>query len=577
MTYTLRPRHRIVTPLAHTQSLNISITNPTRYNGVKYAVGNNTVGVVSGVLFAAPMIIPAGASFDEIGVKANAEASVAARLGLYHNDEVHGGPGQLLAELGRFTTHASGFNSMAIDVVTVHETALYWLVLLAEGSVTYNSFMGGGLFTGSAGAGGVNNFMGWGYRATGQGTSLPDPVLHTDLTSWVEGPHMVVRCNNVPSMTMPVKRARRPLRHQPKEGEDQVQHIRIAAQSAPTVEVACPQDRMFLFPLTLHEPLELVSLNISIDVGNEGTGDAYVCIYESRPDNKPGRLLFADAITVDTTSTVAVLTNMTLGPGFYWVGVHQKGATGPTLSGYRALGDNLFSLNGGNYPSAAFYVDDSNATPSDPFDLSLARTDAAIAPLVTVTHKATGLTLLNNPRRFVPAWPHVYVPDFWVGPCASDWALGQDKVLFTQNSWAQLWVVDRPTTYDQVSVEFPLGGTATVNVRWGLYEDKGYRPGKLMRYLTASTGITTLSRVDTAIVGDLTLMPGIYWLAISCDDIGDNVFQGMLPAQSMDVRGGTQTPYIHFKDSFPLPTTWLATSDAAPAGPGLWMRVKNHA
>jgi hypothetical protein len=649
LTYTLRPKHRVVTPLAHTQSLNTNITNPARFNGARYTVATNAIRELSGVLHAAPMIIPAGVSFDEVGIDVTVaeDADAACRIGLYHNDEVHSGPGNLLAELARFTNPPDGFNSTAIDVA-VHETALYWVVVLWEGLITVSFLAGGSLFTGPGGAaipqGGVN-YAGWGYRATGQGTTLPDPILHTDLVGTNLGPNVVLRCNTVPSMTMPVKRARRPLRHQPKEGEDQMQHMQLDAQTAPASMVVVPQDRMFLYPLTLHEPLELVSLNIApnvitiasssvdnptvittdqshdmstgdsiiiaghtgstpdingthtitvtgattftipvnVTVGGTGgtvmaTGDAYVFIYESRADNKPGRLMFADAIDVSTGSPAAATTNMILGPGFYWVGVHHTAASTPTLGGYLALGDNLFSLNGGNYPSAGFYVDDTNSTPSDPFDLSLAQTDAAITPLVTVTHKATGLTLLNAPRRFVPAWPHVYAPDFWVGPSAAPWTPTANKTLFVVNSWALLWIVDRPTTYDQASIEFDFGTSTTTDIRFGIYEDKGYRPGRLMRYLTPSTTITTTDRVDIAITGDLTLMPGIYWLGVSNEDaIGDAFASATGYSQSMGVRGGAEeTPRIFFKDSSPLPTTWLATSDAERDGPGIWMRVKNH-
>ena len=583
MTYTLRhQKGRVVTPLAHVRGATPAITSVYRFNGVKYTVAADLVTLQSGQLYTAPMIIPAGTSFDGIGVKCFADAiGVPARVGLYHNDETHGGPGRLLAELGRFTTHLVGFNSLAITPVTVWETALYWLVLLAEGAVIYNAFRGCGLFTGSSGGAAGANFAAWGYWATGVGVTLPDPISPASLTSVALGPHVVVHCNTAPSMTMPIKRARRPLRHQPMEGEDQMQHIRITAASPPASAVDVPQDRMFLYPMVLHEPADVLSLNLAPTV--VGTNPAYVVIYESRPDNMPGQLLFSASIDVTVTNPAAAPTTLILGPGLYWVGVHHKGTNTPTLTGYSALGDALFALSGSNYPSAAFYVDDPAATPSDPFDLSLARTDSAIAPLVVMPHKATGRTRPNalSLRRFVPAWPHVYAPDFWVGPSAADWTLSGDKMVFSLDSWAMLWVVDRPTSYDQISIEFVLGGSATIDVRFGIYEDKSYRPGRLMRYLTGVVPCATVSRQDFAIdLPDLDLMPGIYWIAITNEDVdaGDSFFLGTLPTQSMDVRGGTQnTPYWGFITSAPLPDPWPLWTDPARDIPALRKRVKHHA
>lgn len=581
MSYTTRHQAgRVVTPLAHVRAGLPSVVNPGRFNGVRYTVAALTWPAFSGQLAAAPMIIPAGTSFDEIGVNCFADAiGVAARMGLYHNDETHGGPGRLLAELGRFPTHLAGFNSLAIDPVTVWETALYWLVLLAEGSVTYNAFRGGGLFTGGPGLA-AGNQVGWGYWAAGIGVNLPDPISPSTMLHSATGPHMVLRCHEVPSMTMPIKRARRSLRHQPMEGEDQMMHIRISTQASPLVQVAVPQDRMFLYPMVLHEPTDVLSLTVAPTI--VGTNPHYVVIYESRPDNMPGQLLFSASLDVTVLNPPAATTTLTLGPGFYWVGVHHKGAGAPTLAGYRALGDALFALSGGNYPSAAFYVDDPAATPSDPFNLALARTDSAIAPLVVMPHTATGRTRPNalSLRRFVPAWPHVYAPDFWVGPSAAPWTVGTDKVTFTANSWAMLWVVDRPTTYDQISIEFAAGGLTNTDVNFGIYEDKGYRPGRLLRYLTGVIPITTAGRIDFAIdPPDLRLMPGYYWIAIAnMDIVGDDAYLGTLPAQSMDIRGGTQNvPYWHFQTSRPLPDPWPLWTDPMRDGPALWMRVKHHA
>jgi len=561
-----RQRKGVALPFAAVASVNQVLRR-----GMQHTTAETNGTVASGNMFACPMMIPAGASIDQINVHFNTvDANKGtARLGVYDTDEVLGGPGSLLAQLGTcLEPAAAGVVATSVSPAwACAKTGLYWIVLLGETqSMDLKMQRGSGLFTAAVTSSAP--YVSYGYKRTGISTgSLPATFGAGALTE--TGPKIITRILAAPPACTPARRVPSIERAWPKAGEYTVEGVQAFLATLTTVITG---GDMVLTPIFIEAPALVKTLSFTVTSAASAGATGKLLIYDARPDNYPNRLLFSGSAAIDSTGLKSFTVAFPLAPGLYWLGVYASHNV--TLDAVAVDGTALFSIAAANYPTAGIKV---TANAPDPFSGTVTDHTAGKAPSINVTLNSgpKGLTPLDRYRTLPATWPHLYVPGWYTGPGHMPWQISTIKIATGANTRGMMMVLDRPMAFDRIHTV--IGSfNANVTFRFGLYANLPHSlgPGALL-YKFGTVAMTAGGLAEVTI--DIVLQPGIYWPAVVVES-GDQTNQlYMCTGWAMQQGGGSTTdnePNIGWSGAAGLPDP--AAGGISTDAPVVGMRVKSY-
>lgn len=500
-----------------------NISLPDRRSSWDRDNSDHTPGTsVTGTLSAIPILIPAGVSFDRIGVQGTAAGSGTFRLGIYANIE-HGDvyyPGRLISEFGT-VSEGDGMQETTI-AWTCHSTDVYWMAgLIEDEAFTARDVESLGFFTASPG--GITALVGFSsmcFRADGVGAgSLPDPF-----TSGAVGD------SHAPKILMRVERGvtqvdlsrAQFMRVRGRQGTDFIMESNALTNAALTENLV--DDRLYAYPFVVSEPSCIDDLRFEVSAFAD-TGSGYLGLYAADETGYPRELMYESG-AIDLTGAPATKT-FTVGawfaPGLYWTVLRTDSLTGTcTLTAYNP-GYLCFSLAGANYPTGGIYIPYSGATLPNPFDAASPTDQLQILCWPTIgVGDATPRTTIpphftHQQNRNVSPW-NLFREGWYVGGVGASFDGAIEKRTITGGTFYYPISLDRLTHFDQLRIHSATGGDTGVK-EVGVYSNSavGSRPDKFMGVLAAST------QANNAVLTfsiDLWLPPGRWWWAFSHDGTG---------------------------------------------------------